>query len=251
MRAVALASSHGFLALAAWILVKTCPPRAAFRCAVWFATLLHRIAAAPYARLRPQFPPRDRRGLILQWMFGVMTRHGHVDLDVRLVNGAAIERAYARAGRLILCTAHFGLTMAMFSALERRGHRFNLISTGRGHGWNWGCRQPLAIIQNDAHCLLHLRRSLDEGVIAVVYPDHLPPGNGVRPTLISPQIFRFARMTRTPLLYYDVRLEAGAIVITVVEPETADAAEFGAFIAARAGWTWQVAQVGKPLTESV
>ncbi len=234
------------LSLTAWLLVKICAPRRAYRGAVRFVTMLYPLVATTYARLHPQGLQRDRRGIMLQWMFGVMTRHGFVDLDVRVDDLAAIKRRHAEGRGVMLCTAHTGLTMAMFSVLEQQGWRNVLITRGSGHGWNWGCRNPIQLIRPGGDSLLQLRRCLRQGAVAVLYPDTLPSREGPQTIVISPNLFEFARMTGTPLLYYDARLAAdGAIALDVVEPVTGRVEEFAGFVAGRNGWQTAIGRAPK------
>lgn len=231
------------LTVTAWCLVKTCAPREAYRRAVRFVTVIYPFVATPYSLFHPQRLARDRRGIMLQWMFGVMSRHGFVDPDVRVDGLAAIRRRHAEGRGVILCTVHTGLTMAMFSVLEREGWPNVVISRGSGHGWNWGCRGKIRLIRPGGDSLLRLRRCLRQGAIAVLYPDTLPLRDGPQTVVISPNLFRFARMTGTPLLYYDARLGGdGAIVISIVEPATGDVEEFAHFVSERNGWHTAIGQ---------
>ena len=246
LRRAILALATAPLSLAAWLLVKTCSPRRAYRGAVRFVAILYPWVALLYSQLHPQKLRRDRRGIILQWMFGVMSRHGFVDPDVRVENLAAIRRRIGEGHGVILCTAHTGLTMVMFSVLEREGWDNVLISKGSGHGWNWGCRKPIRFIRPGGDSLLKLRRYLRQGTVAVIYPDTLPLYEGPQTVVISPNLFRFARVTGTPLPYYDARLAAdGAIAIAIVEPATGDAEEFASFVAERTGWQTAVGRTPK------
>ena len=238
----ALALCHQMLTVAAWILVKTSSPEGAYARAVRFVTLVYPPLAVLYRKLYPERLNRDRRVLILRWMLSVMTRHGSVELKIRVANFSAVENTYAKSGRLILCTAHFGLTMAIFSLLENRGLPFKSVTSGSGKGWNWGCRQPLDLIPADQNCLLRIRKALEARVVVVIYADYIPSHwSGIDRGAISPNIFRFARITSTPILYFDARLaEDGATEINVVEPETLEAEEFRGFVQARTNMRWVV-----------
>lgn len=225
------------LSVTAWLLVKLCAPRRAYRHAVRLVLALYPLLAPAYARLHPQKLARDRRGIILQWMFGVMSRHGFIDLEIRVNNLTALRHRRAEGRGVILCTAHTGLTMAMFAVIEREGWANVLISGGSGHGWNWGCHHPIRLIRPSGDCLLRLRARLREGAVAIVYPDTQPSYDGPQTVAISPNLFRFARMTATPLLYYDACLaEDGMIEIAILEPGTGDPEEFAALLAERHGW---------------
>lgn len=238
----ALALCYRMLTVVAWILVKTSPPEAAYGRVVRFVNLVYPPLAALYRALYPEKLNRDRRVLMLQWMLSVMTRHGFVELKMRVSNFSAVESAFAKSGRLILCSAHFGLTMAIFSVLENRGLPFKSVTNGSGRGWNWGCRQPLDLIPADQHCLLRIRKALQERAIVVIYADYIPTHwNGIDCGAISPNIFRFARITSTPILYFDAQLAVdGATEINVVEPEIFDAEEFSRFVHARTDMRWIV-----------
>lgn len=237
LRGAGLAMAMFPLSLAAWLLVKTCPPRRAYRGAVRFVTLLYPLVAAPYGRLHRQGLNRDRRGIMLQWMLGVMTRHGFVDPEIRVVNLAALTRRHREGRGVILCTVHSGLTLAILAVLERHGWTNIAISRGSGHGWNWGCRRPVNLLRQGGNVLLRLRRQLRAGAVAVLYPDVLPRRDQPQTIVISPNIFRFARMTATPLLYYDARLaEDGAITMTIIEPVSGTVEEFASFVQDSYGW---------------
>jgi hypothetical protein len=226
------------ISVIAWLLVRVLKPRAAYWGAAAFVGAVYPLIGWADRRLHRHSLPRDRRSLILRAMLGVMTRHGRVDPAVRLGNFELVERTYAEAGRLMLCTAHFGLTMAVFSVLERRGYAFNVVTSGHGKGWNWGCDRPLDRVKADEQCLRRLRASLAQGTIAVVYADAVPAHGTIGGDVeISPSLFRFARLTKTPILYFDARrLADGAIGIDFFQPEAADAEEFCRFVAERTGW---------------
>lgn len=240
----------------AWVLVKTCSQTRAYDAAIainrWtqpICGLLQLIAIS--------LTNRDRRYPLLKRMFSAMTRSGGVSLRVRVRNEEALIRTYRNHGRLILCTAHFGLTMAIFRALEERNLEAISISfggNGQVDGWHWGCQKRLRLIKPGPSALFQARKALEAGTILIAYLDHAV--SKIRPIWsksvtmgISPNIFEFAQLSSIPILFFSSELAPdGAIVLDFVEPSRAltnddrgavvesMAQEFKDFVQARTGW---------------
>jgi hypothetical protein len=204
--------------------------------------------AGVYRVFRPQSRSELWRIHVLQRALSVMTRQRPgFTLKVR-VSGTDDP--------LIICTAHFGLTLAAARVLADLGHRPAWIvdRTDTADGWHWGLRQPLWILPRASDVMLHARRALQDGFPVVCYVDFKPPEFCSRTFThvhISPNVFRLAHRLAANLLFMASGLEAdGTIRIEFRQPnlgrlrslQEADlcAAEFAEFVSARTGWTCSV-----------
>jgi hypothetical protein len=105
--------------------------------------------AGVYRVFRPQSRSELWRIHVLQRALSVMTRRRPgFTLKVRVSGTDEIEGALHAGDPLIICTAHFGLTLAAARVLADLGHRPAWIvdRTDTADGWHWGLRQPLWIL---------------------------------------------------------------------------------------------------------
>lgn len=237
----------------ALLIIRLVPRSRAYDALVRLSAVLHAATHRLYAHLRRRSPKRDYRALLLRDMLCMATRKGGISIRVRLDGGDILDRVYAAHGRAILCTAHFGLTMAIFSALEARGlsaAAVGQVSTKRDR-LHWGCIRPVKLIESDRLCLVRGRRVLEAGAVVTVFPDvsRAPanqPDTGDNGFDVEPNIFDFAQLVGVPVLFFSAGLErTGTIVLDIVEPphslprDTAEAdaliGEYCSFLEERSG----------------
>lgn len=182
-----------------------------------------RLVAWPFgglARRHGLIALRDIRLPVLQHMLCSATRHGGVPLRLRTENGNLLETMFREHGRLLLCTAHLGLTMAIQRVLHDRAIPLQMIgSPGRTDGLHWGCPRPAPIINSDTMSLLRARRVLTEGHALLAYPDTMKRTGAAFTFQVRRNLFHFAARTHTPVLFFDARLARdGAIVVHIMKP---------------------------------
>jgi hypothetical protein len=240
------------IGLMATVIAEVAPPSAAYAVLWKMLSIVFPILTALYA---PFSLPHTRERwlpLALQRALAVMTRRRPgFDLRLRIEGEAELERALAREEPLILCTAHFALTLAAPRALAERGRDVVVIANAspQSDGWHWGLRRPLRILANGPDVLLRARTLLRHGETLICYVDDARKVAGSpRPiSYISPNIFHLARRTGARILFLGSRLDpSGAIVInfhlpTLSRPTSAceadlAAAEFAAFASELLGW---------------
>jgi hypothetical protein len=189
----------------------------------------------------------DPRSVILQHILCVATRHGGVAVRVRVENTTLLEDTWRRHGRLLLCTAHLGLTMAIQRVLHERGIPLQIIGQPpRADGLHWGCPQPATIITSNTHCLVRARRALAQGHALLAYPDMVAHASRTHAYYVRRNLFRFAIRTRTPVLFFDARQEKdGAILVHFARPRPhlngdGQARAFCDFLRTRTGLPFQL-----------
>lgn len=220
---------RGFVALIdvmAEACVRVVPRTRAYDALVALSALVHMATKGVYAVLRRNSPKRDFRALILRDMLCAATGADGFPIHTRVLGGDALERVHAAHGRVILCTVHFGLTLAVFSAIEACGIApagLGLV-TGKRDRFAWGCTKPVLLIESDAMGLLRARAALDQGHALVVFPEMARsraelPDSGDPAFDIAPNVFTFARLTKTPVLFFSSALDPdGAIRLEFLEP---------------------------------
>jgi hypothetical protein len=197
-------------------------------------------------------PGQDCRTLTIQRALAVMTRcRPGFDLALRVEGREELARVLKESTPVILCTAHFGLTLAAPRVLADYGRRVALIASKakESNGWHWGLREPLQILGDGADSFLRARAVLRSGHLLISYVDYKTLGSASPEvvTCISPNAFRLAHLTGATLLFFSSRLELdGHISINfhrpqlnrILSPEQANlcAAEFVDFASKHADW---------------
>jgi len=241
----------GSVQVLAHLVVRLVPRNRAYDALVRLSAVLYAATHRLYALLRRHSPKRNYRALILRDMLCMATRKGDIPIRTRLDGGDILDRAYAEHGRVILCTAHFGLTLAIFSVLEARGlspAAVGRVSAKRDR-LHWGCKRPVNLIESDRLCLVRSRQALDAGEVVTVFPE-VPrspanlPDTGDDSFDVEANVFGFAQRVGVPVLFFGAGLGSnGAIVLDIIEPThslpgtpaeaTALAWEYCAFLEAR------------------
>lgn len=172
---------------------------------------------------------KDWRGSMLNRFLSVFTRIDpafklHVDMnDVHYLNEARRQH-----GGVLICTGHFGLTLAAHKALLDLGIEPVFVGSGlQGardtSGWNWGTPKPVELLDSDRpDVLLQARRRIDAGAVVIAYVDYDPEegrAGKVGPMAISPNAFAWAALNRVPLLFMASRPgEDGRILLEFTLP---------------------------------
>jgi lauroyl/myristoyl acyltransferase len=246
-----LCADWGIGAVASMV-VRFAPPGSEYVVLWRILTIAYPLFAVPYKVCRPRSRSDMWRTLILQRALSVMTRYRPgFDLKLNVLGGDNVDRALRAAEPLVVCTAHFGLTLAAPRALADREHKVALIasqSSGRD-GWHWGLRDPLHLLPSGSDTLLRARSVLRAGTPVICYVDYMLSGSDsqTRLTGISPSVFHLAYRLGANLLFLASRLESdGTITIEFHRPnqqrlatsQAADlcAEEFASFVADRTGW---------------
>lgn len=245
------------------LVVHIVPRARAYGVLVWLSGVIHGATRGLYDRLRRNSPPRDYRTLLLRDMLCSATGAGGIPIRVSLEGAETIERLHAAHGRLILCTAHFGLTLAVFAALEARGLRTAGIGqvSEKRQRFGWGCAGPVNMIESDRLCLVRARLALEAGEVVTVFPERPRspadlPDTGDPSFDVSLNAFEFAALLGVPILFFGAALGPdGTIRLEVVEPRYSLpgsvveaemlAEEFCAFVEARTGRPCRIAPEGK------
>ena len=165
---------------------------------------------------RPQKSLLSKTAL-LKFILSAITRYAYIEIPCRSPNERALLEYHRKYGGFILCSAHFGLTMAVFGFLEKHGIPVTSISNGgprkKAYGWNWGCTEPLRLIKSNAISLIKVRKALAKDEIVLVYCDHAPDDNFQNDFLfLSPNIFEYAYRATIPLLFLGVALAYDGII---------------------------------------
>jgi hypothetical protein len=245
-------SAHKVIGAIAAPIAQFVPPSHAYAVVHRILMAMYPLFAIPYRRFCPPNRRRDWRSLILQRALSVMTRRrAGFDLKLRVIGGEDLDSVYRETGRVILCTAHFGLTLATPRVLADRGLPVALIADRAGgyDGWHWGLRERLQVLQEGPNVLLQARAALAKGIVVICYTDYIVAGkdSGERLMGISPNVFELAQRLRAALLFLGSRLEPdGTIDIEFFRPQNhrpesaefvaACMDEFVAFVRLRTGW---------------
>ncbi len=211
----------------------------------------------PFVRAYRLFRPQSRSEMwrihVLQRALSVMTRHSPgFDLKLRVLGKDLAEQALNAKEPLIICTAHFGLTLAAARVLADLGHRAAWVTdwSAGSNGWHWGLCDPLKILVRGPNVMLQVRRELERGTLVVCYVDYKPMEYCSRSRgslLVSPNAFSLAHRVAAHVLFMASHLEDdGTIVIEFQWPwlhaprneREAErcAADFAAFLSNRIGW---------------
>lgn len=238
---------------------------------IWYSSRRERAQLAAWRVIRVSYPllsalyrfgvgkrkRKDWRGSMLNRMLSVFT---HFDPDFALhmeMRGAwLLTEAHRRHGGVLVCTGHFGLTLASHKGLLDLGLEPVFIGSGeRGardvSGWNWGTSRPIDLLDSDSpDVLIHAARRLRDGAVVIGYVDYDPLAQGMisgpASMAISPNAFSWAQLNRVPLLFMSSGTrEDGRIVLEFSQPAhtlpdsprsaLACAAEFSDFMTSRTG----------------
>ncbi len=248
LRKAAINTALGVTAIAARTIRVIVPAARQYDCVVAFAGAAARGASLAARASGRSWTGADYHSEFVQHMLCAATRHGGIDIKVLLSGADILGEIYRRHGHAILCTAHFGLTLAIARALAD----LSIPVSGIGKvqpsmsGWHWGVPERLRIIASSPYCFVRARRALETGRVLVAYPDDgVYDDTDGRPVMvIKPNLFSFAARLKCPVLFFGAKLaEDGAILIDIVRPDhafpqtAADARglaeEFFAFVSAR------------------
>lgn len=193
------------------------------------------------------------RVLMLRRALAVMTRRRPgFDLPLRVIGEEELQRSLESGAPLILCTAHFGLTLAAPRILADHGRRVVLVAkpSPSANGWHWGLREPLQVLPTGPDVLRQARAALRTGIPLISFVDHEQSEAEQRALRISisPNMFRLAHRVGATILFFASHLDPdGTIAIEFHRPRhdrisTSDeadqcAAEFAGFASARIGRT--------------
>ncbi|WP_239237709.1 hypothetical protein [Candidatus Nitrotoga sp. BS] len=213
-----------FITVSGFVIAKMCTPHQCYWAALlwvkWFFPLAAFVDRLVFRRHQKSF---FNKTTLLKFILSAITRYAYIEIPFRSPNEQALLEYHRKYGGFILCSAHFGLTMAVFGFLEKHGLPVTSISDGgprkNAYGWNWGCTEPLRLIKSDAKSLFKVRKALANDEIVLIYCDHAPDENFQNDFLfLSPNIFEYSYKASIPLLFLGVALtHDGNIEIEFVE----------------------------------
>ena len=206
------------ITVSGFIISKMRTPQQRYRVALLWVKWLFPLAGFVHRwvfRLHKKAPLK--KSSLLKYILSSITRYAYIEIPLRSHNEQALLEYHRKYGGFILCSAHFGLTMAVFGFLEKHGIPVMSISNGgprkNAFGWNWGCTQPLRLIKSDAKSLIKVRKALAKDEIVLVYCDHALDENFQNNFLfLSPNIFEYAFKATIPLLFLGVALAYDGII---------------------------------------
>ncbi|ODU86968.1 MAG: hypothetical protein ABT00_08415 [Bordetella sp. SCN 68-11] len=253
MFACARWSAHAMVGAVAFVIVWLTPPRLAYAVTWRILMIAYPVFALPYGLVCPPNRRRDWRALVLQRALSVMTRQRPgFDLRLRVEGGEALLAARRETGRVVLATAHFGMTLASARVMADLGVPMAMIADRAGgwDGWHWSLTSRINVLQEGPGVLLRARPLIAGGTAVVCYADYILAGRGrgARVMGLSPSLFHLARHLGAAVLFLGARLERdGTIVITFHRPAVALIASdaeleacttaFTAFVEGYTGWT--------------
>jgi hypothetical protein len=216
--------SEIFILIPALIFVIICAPEKRYWAALRWVEYLQPWAVFFYGRIS-KTPKQEQRIkiILLQRMLSAITRYADIELPIRSTTEQVLSEYHRQYGGLILCSAHFGLTMAIFSMLEKQGLPIISISNGgllkKSKGWNWGCKNPLRFIKKDSKSFITARKKLRASEIILAYSDHSSDNDVKNNTLsLSPNVFKFAYKIKAAILFLAADLATdGFIEIDFIE----------------------------------
>lgn len=211
----------------ALVCIRLAPADRAYDWLVRLAAVTSALGAKPFALLSGRAVSPRIRSLVLRDMLSLATRKGGIAIRVDLRGEELLRRAYADHGRVVLCTAHFGLTVAIFSVLEARGMPYAAVGrdvSDKRDRLHWGCARPATLIESDRLCLVRARLALESGAVVLLMPEQPHPPReetklGITGYDVDPNSFSFAALLGVPVLFYGADLgRDGTIVLDLVEP---------------------------------
>jgi hypothetical protein len=222
-------SANQLLGVLAWF-VWHCSNRNNAQLAAWrVIRLSHSLLALIYRRGVSARLRKDWRGSMLNRMLSVFTRIGSdFQLHVDMHGVHHLMAAHEEHGGVLVCTGHFGLTLASHKALFDLGLTPIYVGSGEGgarntSGWNWGTSRAVVLLDSDRpDIFLQAKRRLDAGAVIIAYVDYDPeqgrPGAD-GPMAISPNAFIWAALHHIPILFMAARPdEDGRIVLEFIDP---------------------------------
>jgi hypothetical protein len=224
--------------------------------------LLYPLASRFYAAGLASGQRKDWHASMMNRLLSVFTRiDPGFTLHVDILNGAMLTDTHERHGGVLVCTGHFGLTLAAHAALPRIGVDPVFVGSLEGgvrdmQGWNWGTARPLDAIDTDRLDVLRVAAArLRSGAVIVSYVDYDPAElegrRGGLSTAISPNAFVWASLNDAPVLFMASDLSPdGRILLEFARPNQhrpdsyrealACAGEFKAFMEARTGRSYSI-----------
>ncbi len=176
---------------------------------------------------------KDWRGSIMNRMLSVFTRIDPgftLHLEIRSPHLLADMRR--RHGGVLVCTGHFGLTLAAHKGLLDMGLEPVFIGSGENgardmSGWNWGTPRHVDLLDADRpDVLTQASKRVRGGAVLIGYVDYDPaataPRAGAGTQAVSPNAFAWAQLERVPILFMASSLaDDGRIVLEFFQPANA------------------------------
>jgi len=176
---------------------------------------------------------RDINAMVLRRMLDYVTQNGgRFKLAIFGAEKAKEEimNAYAGKNRLILCGAHFPLNRVIHSILQDCGIPAVTVKNrwvdNTPLGWIWGMGGKANTIENSASVLQDIWTKLSKKyVLIILVDDEKEMKKSVlfcklegRQFYIAPNIFRFAAITETPVVFFSSSLSKGKIRMKIKRP---------------------------------
>ncbi len=230
---------------------------------IWYSSRRERAQFAAWRVIRALYPllsalyspgvtgrlRKDWRGSMLNRILSVFTRiDPGFSLHLEMRGAWLLTEARRQHGGVLVCTGHFGLTLASHKGLLDLGLApVFVVSADNGardvSGWNWGTATPLELLDADRPDVL-IRAATR------VREDYDPLKEGLLcrsdAMAISPNAFAWAQINRVPMLFMaSATGEDGRIVLEFTRPvhalpaspreALACAGEFSTFMSQRMG----------------
>lgn len=207
-------------------------PRNRFFCLL---LMLSRILTLPVQRAKlsliKEWPlSRDVNAMVLRIILDYVTHSGgRFELVVSGAEKAKkeIKEAYASKNRLILCSAHFPLNRV----IHRLMHDWGIATvTVRDQwpdktpsGWIWGVGGSADTIENSENILMDAWEKVYKNNALIILLDNVKKTKNSLPFCetggyrfyIAPNLFRFAALTETPVIFFSSSLSNGKIHIKI------------------------------------
>lgn len=238
---------------------------------VWYSSRPEHVQFTAWRVIRASYPAlsafyrsgigaslrKDWRGSMMNRMLSVFTRiDPRFALHLEIRSPHLLTEMRRRHGGVLVCTGHFGLTLAAHKGLLDMGLEPVFIGSGENgardmSGWNWGTTRSVDLLDSDRpDVLTQARRRVRGGAVLIGYVDYDPAAaapqvaSGAR--AVSPNAFAWAQLERVPILFMASSLaDDGRIVLEFIQPANAMpagprealacAGEFCRFIGSRMG----------------
>jgi hypothetical protein len=124
---------------------------------------------------------------------------------------------HSKHERLIICSGHFPLNRIVHQVLGELSLPYVVVSTVKGFDmWGNFKRPNCKILPVSAHVFLHAKRHLLAGDIVITDIDRVNKGQVIE---VSPNLFRLAQLTATPVLFVRTALtDQGRILVHFEAP---------------------------------
>ncbi len=206
------------ITVSGFIISKMRTPQQRYRVALLWVKWLFPLAAFVHCwvfRLHKKAPLK--KSSLLKYILSAITRYAYIEIPLRSINEQALLEYHRRYGGFILCTAHFGLTLAVLGLQRKHGLPCTIISSGgpskKAYGWNWGCTEPLRLIKPDAKSFIKVRKAIANDEIVLVCCDYASVEDMQNNVLfLSPNIFEYAHRANVPLLFLGAALADDTII---------------------------------------